>query len=77
MFATLWARPEQYLDPEVRAATSTWGMVPARTADRALAALRHDLESGAWDERHGHLRTLSQLDVGLRLVCAELESWPG
>jgi SAM-dependent methyltransferase len=72
MFATLWARPEQYLDPEVRAATSTWGMVPTEVADRAVAELRRDLESGAWDERHGHLRELSELDVGLRLITAEL-----
>jgi SAM-dependent methyltransferase len=72
MFATLWGRPDQYLDPEVRAATSTWGMVPAEVAERAIAALRRDLESGAWDERHGHLRTLPELDVGLRLIRAEL-----
>ena len=71
MFATLWARPEQYLDPEVRAATSTWGMVPPHVAERAVAELRRDLESGAWDERHGHLRTLPELDVGLRLIRAE------
>jgi len=33
---------------------------------------RADLESGRWDERHGHLRTLPELDVGLRLIRAEL-----
>jgi hypothetical protein len=36
------------------------------------ATLRADLESGRWDERHGHLRTLPELDIGLRLVRAEL-----
>ena len=29
-------------------------------------------ESGRWDEVHGHLRTLPELDIGLRLIRAEL-----
>jgi hypothetical protein len=73
MFATLWARPEQYLDPEVRAATSVWDQLPAEVTDRALARLRRDLESGEWDRRYGHLRATPELDVGLRVVCAELQ----
>ena len=28
------------------------------------------LRSGRWDRRHGHLRRLTELDVGLRLVIA-------
>ena len=74
MFATLWARPEQYLDPEVRAATSVWDQLPPEVTERALGKLRTDLESGEWDRRNGHLRTLPELDVGLRLVRAELSS---
>lgn len=74
MFATLWARPEQYLDPSVRAATSVWDKLPHAVTERALAKLRDDLESGAWDARYGHLRTTPELDVGLRLVHAELLS---
>lgn len=72
MFATLWARPEEYLDPAVRAGTSVWDELPPDVSARALDALRRDLESGAWDARHGHLRTTPELDVGLRLVRAEL-----
>jgi len=72
MFATLWARPEQYLDPAVRAATSVWDQLPPGVAERALAKLRRDLESGEWDRRYGRLRTTPELDVGLRLVHAEL-----
>jgi len=72
MFATLWARPEEYLDAGVRAATSVWDQLPAEVTERALDRLRRDLESGEWDRRHGHLRELSELDVGLRLVRAEL-----
>jgi ubiquinone/menaquinone biosynthesis C-methylase UbiE len=57
MFATLWARPEEYLDPAVRQATSVWHALPNAVAERALAQLTADLASGAWDARHGHLRT--------------------
>jgi SAM-dependent methyltransferase len=72
MFQTLWARPEEHLDPDVRAATSIWHLVPRAAADRAVSRLRHDLASGRWDERHGHLRTKPEHDVGLRLIRAEL-----
>jgi hypothetical protein len=72
MFATLWARPEQYLDPSVRTATSVWDQLPVDVTERALGRLRRDLDSGEWDRRHGHLRALPELDVGLRLVRAEL-----
>jgi hypothetical protein len=34
--------------------------------------LAADLESGAWDESYGHLREKQELNVGLRLVVAEL-----
>lgn len=72
MFATLWARPEQYLEPVVRAATSTWHQLPRAVVNRALAQLHADLASGKWDERYGHLRTTPACDVGLRLIRAEL-----
>jgi SAM-dependent methyltransferase len=68
----LWDRPELLLDPEVRRASSTWHRMPAEALERGLERLRADLESGLWDEKYGHLRTQSELDVGLRLVCVEL-----
>jgi SAM-dependent methyltransferase len=70
--AALWDRPEWLLDPEVRRASSIWHRMPAEATERGLERLRGDLDSGRWDERHGHLRTLSELDIGLRLVRAEL-----
>ena len=72
MFATLWARPEEYLDPRIRAATSVWHLLPEAVSTRALEQLRRDLDSGAWDARHGQLRTTPEWDVGLRLIRAEL-----
>ena len=72
MFATLWARPEAYLDPDVRAATSVWQRLPADVVARAVDDLRRDLASGEWDARYGHLRTLPEYDAGLRLITSEL-----
>ena len=40
----------------------------AAIVERVVASVRSDLESGAWDARHGHLRKLDTYDVGLRLV---------
>ncbi len=65
-----YARPEAYLDPVLRAAQSVWLRLPDGAEQRALAALSADLASGAWDERHGHLRAQPAYDGSLRLVVA-------
>jgi SAM-dependent methyltransferase len=72
----LWARPELVLADEVRASTSGFARMDAAQERAAIAKLGDDLESGAWDERHGHLREADELDVGLRLVVCELDQ-PG
>jgi len=68
----LWSRPEAHLDPRVRQASSIWHRLPEAVVQRALAELRADLKSGEWDRRHGHLRETAELDIGLRLIRAEL-----
>lgn len=68
----VWDRPEMHLDPNVRRASSSWHHMDQEEIDDGLARLSADLESGRWDERNGHLRTQAGLDVGLRLVTAEL-----
>ncbi len=60
------------LDPEVRRGSSGWHLMPEEEGQRGLEALRTDLESGRWDDRHGHLRDASELDVGSRLLIALL-----
>jgi len=70
--AAFWGRPESYLDPAVRAANSPWHQLAPETVDRALDRLTSDLASGEWDERYGHLRRQSTLDVGLRLIHADV-----
>ncbi|HET6571721.1 MAG TPA: class I SAM-dependent methyltransferase [Solirubrobacterales bacterium] len=68
----LWDRPEAHLDPDVRRSSSIWHQLPEDVTARGLERLRRDLASGEWDRRHGELRTKAELDVGLRLVTAEL-----
>jgi SAM-dependent methyltransferase len=68
----LWDRPEAHLDPDVRRSSSIWHQLPEEVTARGLDRLRADLESGEWDRRHGELRMREELDVGLRLIVAEL-----
>jgi SAM-dependent methyltransferase len=68
MLGSFWAHPERVLDASARAATSGFARMPANVVDRVVAEVSRDLRSGSWDARHGHLRSLDALDVGLRLV---------
>ncbi|MEV4095834.1 methyltransferase domain-containing protein [Streptosporangium saharense] len=63
-----YARPEYFLDPEVRASQSAWGFVDDAVESQAVERLRRDLDSGAWDERFGHLREQPEFSGSLRLV---------
>jgi SAM-dependent methyltransferase len=69
-FAAYWQRPEAYLDHAVRAGMSAFSLGDPDAIDAAVTRLRRDLESGAWEERYGHLRELESLDLGYRLVSA-------
>lgn len=64
-----WARPEAYLDPVVRAGISSFARPGA---EAGLERLRADLTSGAWHARHRHLLATDAMDLGYRLVTAEL-----
>jgi hypothetical protein len=71
--AAFWGRPEAYLDPHIRTGTSPWHQLPPAVVTRAVGELQDDLERGEWDRRHGSLRQRATLDVGLRLIRAELQ----
>ncbi len=68
--ACYWRRPEAYIDPVVQAGISGLARLDPEVRRRGTERLRADLESGAWDARHGHLRALAELDVGYRLIGA-------
>lgn len=65
-----YARPEAFLREEVRRSQSAWAFVEPAAEERAVARLRHDLESGAWDRAHGGLRAQPTFVGALRLVVA-------
>jgi SAM-dependent methyltransferase len=68
----LLTRPEAYLSRRTRSAQSAWRVLGPRVEGRAVAALRRDLISGAWDRRHGRWRALDSYDGGLRLIVSEV-----
>ena len=68
--ACYWNRPEAYIDPDVQAGISGIARLDPAVRERGTERLRADLASGAWDARHGHLRALTELDVGYRLIVA-------
>jgi SAM-dependent methyltransferase len=67
-----YGRPERLLDPAARLACSAWSFVAAAAITRFAQHLRRDLDTGAWDARHGHLRTQPTFDGSLRLVVSQL-----
>jgi SAM-dependent methyltransferase len=66
-----WNRPEGLLDADVRASQSMWRLLEPGVEQRVVDRLRADLDSGAWDAAHGHLRHADSLDGALRLVISE------
>ena len=65
-----YARPERFLDPEVRRSQSAWGFVSPEIEQRAVERLRRNLDSGEWDREHGLLRALPEFHGSLRLLVA-------
>jgi hypothetical protein len=63
-----YGRPEAFLDPTVRRSPSAWSFVGPVDESAAVAALRHDLDSGRWDQSFGHLRSQPTFDGALRLL---------
>src|SRR5262249_14658628 len=71
---SFWSRPEAVLDPAARAATSGFARLDDEVEAAAVERLRHDFQTGAWDAEHGDLRSLAQLDVGLRLFVSSVDA---
>lgn len=63
-----YGRPEAMLRPEVRKAQSAWSFVSEEDQQGFVDRLAADLASGAWDERYGHLRSVEQQKVSMRLL---------
>ncbi len=70
MLGSFWAHPERVLDETARTATSGFARMAPEVVQRAVDAVSQDLDTGAWDGRHGALRHLEEYDAGLRLLVA-------
>jgi SAM-dependent methyltransferase len=65
-----YARPEAFLNPDVRRSQSAWGFVSADAEIASMEKLRRDLESGEWDRKYGVLRGQPEYLGSLRLIVA-------
>ena len=70
--AAYWRRPNAYLDEAIRANMSTFALLDGRLVADGVAQLARDLTDRSWHSRYASLLTLPELDVGYRLVVAEL-----
>jgi SAM-dependent methyltransferase len=69
-----YARPEAFLDPDVRRSQSAWGFVSDEVEIASMEKLRGDLESGEWDRTYGALREQPEYRGSLRLIVATPDS---
>jgi len=65
-----WQRPAMYLDAGRWSAISTFAKLS--NVDMGLKALADDLENGSWAQRYADLHQQTHLDLGYRLVVAEI-----
>ena len=70
--AAYWRRPDAYLDEAVRANMSTFALLDERVVAEGVARLADDLADRSWHRTYASLLALPQLDVGYRLVVADL-----
>jgi len=69
-YGAYWRRPEAYLNPNVRRNISLFARL--RDTEGAMKRLSNDLSTGLWHQQFGHLKKLTFLDLGYRLVVCRL-----
>ena len=65
-----WNRPEIYLEAGFRRNMSPFALASEDEVTPGVEALRRDLDSGAWDAKHGELRSQERYDLGFRFIRA-------
>ena len=68
--AAFWRRPAMYLDPEIRAASSTFASLAPELVEPGIERLRSDLQTGKWQATYGELLALERVDLGHRILIA-------
>ncbi len=67
-----WRRPEAYLDDHVKKGISSFQQIPHRALIRGLGKLKADLENGLWYKRYADILEKEEIDLGYRLIVAEI-----
>jgi SAM-dependent methyltransferase len=67
-----WRRPHAYLDATVQAGMSLFTLTPEPAFRQGLLRLRADIDSGEWHRQHQDLLNSEQLDLGYRLLIADV-----
>ena len=63
-----YARPESFLDSEVRLSQSAWSFVPEEVQARIVKTLGDELKCGTWDRKFGDWRTRAVFEGSFRLI---------
>ena len=63
-----WARPELYLDSNIRNGISSFASIDINEVEQGVLRLQADLQTGKWDNEYGYLRKQKQYDVGYRFI---------
>ena len=66
-----WRRPEVYLNPEIRAGMSAFGLAESSVVEKGVKLLEADLNSGDWDAKY-RVRQLKEIDVDYRFLSARI-----
>ena len=66
-----WARPELYLDSNIRNGISSFAKIDSDEVEQGVLRLQEDLETGRWDKEYGYLRKQKQYDVGYRFIVSK------
>lgn len=74
MLAAFWKRPGAYLDPAVRRCMSSFAKI--ENLSHGLDKLRQDLADGTWAEKNHAILSAPSLDVGYKLITADIRQEP-
>jgi SAM-dependent methyltransferase len=70
--AAYWRRPKAYLDEQARSGMSVFRLPGAERLLDGLELLADDLQTGRWEDRNHDILEREDLDLGYRLLVAEL-----
>ncbi|HLP94314.1 MAG TPA: class I SAM-dependent methyltransferase [Saprospiraceae bacterium] len=63
-----FGRPEAFLEQKVRQSQSAWSFLPEGLEEVLVDRLRKALESGEWDKKYGHYRSMPEMTGSIRLI---------